>query len=104
MGPWIVSHLREVGAEIVVTKPVDHPSNDLVGTVRGDGVDVWVKIDTYGETAENFDPPYDDYSGVWWNVMNGEERVGNDVTEWPVIGCVPGTPAALEPVSSDGSG
>jgi hypothetical protein len=86
-------HVQAYGGRVVVTLPVDHPSRDPVGTVRGNLDDVWVKVDKYGDAAENFEPPYEGYSGIWWNVMDGEERVGDDVEEWPVIGVVPNTPA-----------
>lgn len=90
------AHLNASGYDYVVTLPVDHPSKDPVGTVRGDGRDVWVKVNWYEDAAENFESPYAGYTGVWWNVMchGDDERVGDDVMEWPVIGVVPGTPAA----------
>lgn len=89
-----LSTLQRYNARVVVTEPFDHPSKDLVGTVRGDDENAWVKVDKYGDSGENFDPPHENYTGIWWNVLDGEERVGDDVAEWPVIGTMPGTPAA----------
>lgn len=74
--------LHAIGARVVVTMPLDHPSHDLVGTVRGDVENAWVKAESHhGE------------SGVWWNVLTGEERIGDEVEEWPVTGSMPNTPA-----------
>lgn len=89
-------HVAADGGEVVVTLPVDHPSRDPVGTVRGDATEIWVKVNRYDDAAENFDPPHDDYTGVWWNIMctGEEERTGDAVEEFPVIGVVPGSPAA----------
>lgn len=72
------------GGRIVLTRDVDHPSRDLPGTVRESG---WVKVDSA--------------NGTWWNVLTLEERTGDDVDQHPVIGAMPGTPAATptEPVT-----
>lgn len=72
------------GVELVVTLPIDHPSRDPVGTVRGAGQDVWVKVAPYTNGAGE---PHT--VGVWWNVYTHEERTGDDVEEWPVTGSLP---------------
>lgn len=94
-GNWAFARGRveELRATVSVTRPVDHPSRDPVGTVRADGTRVWVKVDARGDAAENFEPPYDDYTGVWWDIMGNEERTGDQVEEWPIVGAVPNTPA-----------
>lgn len=79
--------LHRMGARIVVTMPFDHPSRDLVGTVRGDADNAWVKVAKYGDDAVGGN------DGIWWNVLSGEERVGDEVEEWPVTGSMPSTPA-----------
>lgn len=76
----------DVGGRYTVTTPVDHPSRDLPGTVRGDDARVWVKVDPRAVTG---------VEGVWWDVIDGEERTGDDVAYWPIIGVVPGTAAAV---------
>lgn len=103
---YLLARLRDAGAELIVTRPIDHPSLDPVGTVRSDGVAVWVKVNRYDDAAENFEAPYDDYTGVWWNVMctGEEERTGDAVDEYPVIGVMPGTPAAELKEKNDGPG
>jgi hypothetical protein len=89
-----VELLTNQNATVEVTLPVDHPSRDLVGTVRGDAVNVWIKVDKYGYDEGDDTEPHPGYSGIWWNVLDGEERTGDDVEEWPVLGAVPNTPAA----------
>jgi len=89
--------LKTRGVRVTVTRSFDHPSRDLVGTVRGANADVWIKVDRYGGHSTD-----DAVGGIWWNVMTGEERTHDDVEEWPVIGVTPRTPAWDEQVAKEG--
>jgi hypothetical protein len=75
-----------VGATVEVIQPADDPSEDPVGTVRentggyGGG---YVRTKLPGST----DP-------VWLHTVQGFTASDDDVTLGPIVGVVPGTPAA----------
>jgi hypothetical protein len=90
--------LRTTGARVVVTRPFNHPSRDLVGTVRRTTEG---QLGIFIKTARsNFDGL--GVADTWWDIINGDEMHDDDVVEAEVIGVTPGTPAWDEQVAKEG--
>ena len=80
---WVLDQLAEMG-HLTFRKPADDPSKDGVGVVRrGPGGQVVAKGARIGFPWANLSAP------------KGDDTYSNSaVIDWPVIGVVPGTPAA----------
>lgn len=76
-----VPHPVPRGATVEVIEKADAPAKDPIGTVRRNATGV-VAVKT------------DSYYRCWRRVKIGGWLTASQVADWPIIGAVPGTPAA----------